>query len=169
MASSETTFLLMAIAVAVSSVSLLMSAFASIAMFRAVKRIEDTIAPLVPEAMSTLKEARATIAETSSRVREIGERSRAVLEETQAQLSHFDAARQEVTERLRIQAERAELVLEDSLSRVQELVNTLHSGVMRPVREVSGVMSGIRTAFSTYLSGRRPSVAQATHDDEMFI
>jgi methyl-accepting chemotaxis protein len=169
MATSETTFLLMAIAVAVSSVSLLMSAFASVGLFRAVKRIEEKIEPLIPEAMSTLKEARATIAETSSQVRDISERSRAVLEETQAQLGHFNAARHEVTERLRIQAERAELVLEDSLSRVQEVVQTLHSGVMRPVREVTGVMTGIRTAVSAYLGGRRPSVAQATHDEEMFI
>lgn len=169
MAQSETTFLLMAIAVAISSISLLLSAVASVGMFRAVKRLEAKIEPLVPEAMSTLKEARAAIAETSVMVRDVGELSKSLLEQSQSQLEHFNAAREEVTGRLRIQAERAELVLEDSLQRVQEVVHTLHSGVMRPVREVSGVMNGIRTAFTTFLGGRRPSVAQATHDEEMFI
>jgi ABC-type transporter Mla subunit MlaD len=169
MAQSETTFLLMAIAVAVSSVSLLMSAVASIGLFRAVKRLEEKVEPLIPQAVNTLRQAEETLTATVTQVRELSDQARNLMEATQTQLDHFSEAREEVTNRLRIQAERAELVLEDSLSRVQEVVHTMHSGVMRPVREVTGVVAGIRTAFSAYLGGRRPSVAQATHDEEMFI
>lgn len=169
MAQSETTFLVMAIAVAISSISLLMSAVASIGLFRAVKRLEEKVEPLIPQAVTTLKQAEQTLTVTVTQVRELSDRAQAVLDASQQQLDHFHQAREEVTERFRIQAERAELVLEDTLSRVQEVVHTLHSGVLKPVREVSGVMTGIRTAFRAYLSGRRPSVAQATHDEEMFI
>ena len=169
MAQSDTTFLLMAIAVAVSSISLLMSAVASIGLFRAVKRLEEKVEPLVPEAISTLKQAHETLTFTVEQVRELSDRAKNLMDASQTQLDHFNEAREEVTERLRIQGERAELVLEDALSRIQEVVHTLHSGVMRPVREVSGVVAGIKTAFSTYLGARRPSVAQATHDEEMFI
>lgn len=169
MAQSETTFLLMAIAVAISALSLLMSAVASLGLFRAVKRLEEKVEPLIPQAMATLKQAEETLTVTVTQVRELSDRAQAVLDASQQQIGHFNQAREEMTERFRIQAERAELVLEDTLSRVQEVVHTLHSGVLRPVREVTGVMTGIRTAFHAYLSGRRPSVAQATHDEEMFI
>jgi ABC-type transporter Mla subunit MlaD len=169
MAQSETTFLLMAIAVVISSISLLTSALASIGLFRAVRRLEAKVEPLVPEALGALADMRHTLQATVTQVRELSDRAKDVLDQSQTQVEHFSAAREEVTHRLRVQAERIELVLEDSLSRFQEVVHTLHSGVMRPVREVNGVVSGIRTAFSAYLSGRRPSVAQATSDEEMFI
>lgn len=169
MAQSETTFLLMAIAVVISSISLLMSALASIGLFRAVKRLEAKVEPLVPEALGALEDMRQTLQTTVAQVRELSDRAKDVLEQSQTQVQHFNEAREEVTHRLRVQAERVELVMEDTMARFQEVVHTLHSGVMRPVREVNGVVSGIRTAVSAYLSGRRPSVAQATHDDEMFI
>jgi hypothetical protein len=40
---------------------------------------------------------------------------------------------------------------------------------MKPVREVSGLLAGVRAAFQTFLSGRRPAVDRATQDEEMFI
>lgn len=169
MAQSETAFLLMAVAVAVSSVSLLVSALAAAGIFRAVKRIEAKIEPLIPQAASTLRRAEETLTATAAQVRDLSEQARNLMGATQAQLDQFNESREEITNRLRVQAERAGLVLEDSLARVQEIVHTLHSGVMRPVREVTGVVTGIRTAVRAYLGGRRPSVAQATHDEEMFI
>jgi hypothetical protein len=59
--------------------------------------------------------------------------------------------------------------VDDSLSRVHEVVAVLHNGVMKPVREVNGIMAGLRTGLQTFMRGRRPSVAEATHDEELFI
>jgi hypothetical protein len=41
--------------------------------------------------------------------------------------------------------------------------------VIRPAREVAGVIAGIRTALRVYAAAGRPSVDRATLDDEMFI
>ncbi len=39
------------------------------------------------------------------------------------------------------------MVLDDTMTRVQETVSYVQSGVLRPVREVYGVLAGIRTAL----------------------
>jgi hypothetical protein len=61
------------------------------------------------------------------------------------------------------------MVLDDSIGRVHETVTVLHDGILRPLREVNGIVAGLRAGIGYLLGNRRPSVAQATHDDEMFI
>ncbi len=159
----------MAIAVAVSSVALLMNALASLGLYRAVRRMEAGIKPLIPQASKTLEQAQKTLAQALVQIDELSVKAHGVLDSSKEQLDSFAVARDEFTGRLRVQAERLELVLDDTLARVHDVVGVLHSGVMTPVREVSGILSGIRTAFQTLLRNRRPSVDRATHDEEMFI
>jgi hypothetical protein len=75
----------------------------------------------------------------------------------------------DATQRAKVQLERAEMVLDDTMSRAHETVTMVHSGLLRPLREVQGIAAGIRTAIAHLTRGNRPSVAQATHDEEMFI
>jgi len=41
--------------------------------------------------------------------------------------------------------------------------------MMKPVREASGVMAGLKAAVSTYAAGQRPDIGKVTQDEEMFI
>ena len=75
----------------------------------------------------------------------------------------------DATSRAKVQMDRVELVLDDTLSRAHETVALLHSGIMRPLREINGVTAGLRAALQFLSRGNRPSVAQATSDEEMFI
>ena len=65
--------------------------------------------------------------------------------------------------------ERAEMVLDDTMTRVQQTVSIVQSGVVRPVREVYGFWAGLRTALQYLGRGGRPTVDHATSDEEMFI
>jgi hypothetical protein len=71
--------------------------------------------------------------------------------------------------RAKVQMERVEMVLDDTMSRAHETVATVHNGIMRPLRELNGIAIGIKTAFAFMARGNRPSVAQVTSDEEMFI
>ena len=166
---SDHALLLMAIAVAVSSLALLANALASLGIYRSVRRLESRVEPLVPQAMETMRQAQGTLVEMNAQVKDISQKAHNVLDAAQVQLVALDDARGELQARLRVQAERLEIVLDDTLSRMQEVVGVFHSSVMRPVREVTGVVSGIRAAFQAFVRGRRPSVDRATLDDEMFI
>jgi hypothetical protein len=45
----------------------------------------------------------------------------------------------------------------------------VHSGVMRPLREIQGITAGVRAALAFLAKGGRANVNQITHDEEMFI
>ena len=59
--------------------------------------------------------------------------------------------------------------VDDTMTRAHQTIGAVHSGLMRPAREIHGVAAGIRAALAHLVSGGRPSVAQATQDEEMFI
>lgn len=166
---SETALVLLAIAVAVSSLALLIQAVAALRLMRSVQRLETEILPLVPQARETLARAQAALKLAADRIEESAAMTRQLLAAAQQQVEGLDQARRELAAQWRIQSERLELVLEDILSRVQEVVAVLHGTVMRPVREVSGMVAGVKAALQTLLMARRPTVDRATHDEEMFI
>lgn len=166
---SEAALILLACAVAVSSVSLLINAIAAFRMYKAVKQLQADVTPLIPQAKAALEQTQATMAQALSEVREVSERAKTVLDGVQQQVEGLDRARTEIGTQLKIQGERLELVLEDILGRTQEVVSVVHGTVLRPVREVSGMVAGVKAALSALLTGRRPTVDRATQDDEMFI
>jgi hypothetical protein len=86
-----------------------------------------------------------------------------------AQMVKLDEVITDAAGRAKVQLERAEMVVDDTMTRVHESVTAVHTGVLRPIREIHGVTAGLRAAVQHFLRGGRPSVAQATHDDEMFI
>jgi hypothetical protein len=56
-----------------------------------------------------------------------------------------------------------------TIGSVQHAGESVRDTVLKPVREVNGVLAGIKTAISVYSHGRRQSVDHATQDEEMFI
>lgn len=158
-----------AVGVTVGALALLMQAVSSYVLLKTAQRMQQEIAPLIPQAKETLESARETLRVATERIEDLHGKASQALEMTQRQLVAFDQSRVEMTERFRIQAERLELIVDDTLSRVHEVVSVLHNGVMKPVREVNGIMTGLRAGLQTFMRGRRPSVAEATHDEELFI
>jgi len=65
--------------------------------------------------------------------------------------------------------DRAEMVLDDTMTRVHQTVSTVQSGVIRPVREVQGLFAGVKGALSYLSKSGRATVDHATSDEEMFI
>jgi hypothetical protein len=68
-----------------------------------------------------------------------------------------------------VQIERIDIAVEDTMNRVQETTAAVQTTVLKPVRELNGVVSGLRAAISTLARGNRASVDHATQDEEMFI
>jgi hypothetical protein len=60
-------------------------------------------------------------------------------------------------------------VVDETVSQAQVVGSGVKDAVMKPVREASGVVAGIKAAVNTYAAGRRPTVDHITQDEEMFI
>jgi phage-related minor tail protein len=141
----------MALAVLISSIALLLSALASIGTYRAVKRLESQITPLVPQVVDVLAQARVVLDEGLKQFHETGAKTQAALDEIRAEVREFGVVRAEVTTRLRTQMTEVEEALDGSLENIQEVVSAIHGGVIRPIREVTGWAAAIRTAVSSFL------------------
>jgi ABC-type transporter Mla subunit MlaD len=151
------------------AISQVVQMIALVVLQRRAKELQQQVAEFSPRAESILVSAKETLDQTRTQVADLSAKANDVLDTTRSQLGRVEGLLTEVTSRAKAQMDRAELVLDDTLGRVHETVAVLHNGVMKPVREVSGLAAGFKAALAHLMKGGRPNVSQATHDEEMFI
>lgn len=167
---SETSLLyVMTAFVIISAIALCIQAGMMAGIYRATKALEQKINPLIPKVESLVEKASSTVEQSGKQITEITTRTNEILDSTKRQLAVVEEVVGDAAARAKVQMERMELVLDDTLSRAHQTVAVVHDGIMRPLREVSGVAAGIRAALNSMGRGNRPTVDRATSDEEMFI
>lgn len=165
----DTLLLLLTIFVIVAAVALLIQAAAMLGVLLVARDVRNKLLKLWPDIQQIIGVSRRTVELVEKRVDKIGATSVEILDKGKQQVVKVDELLNDATTRAKVQMERAEMVLDDTMMRVQETVTILQTNVLRPVREVQGVWSGICTALQ-YLGRRtRSTVDHATSDEEMFI
>lgn len=161
--------LVLTIFVAVAAVALLVGAVSLVAIFVLSKRTQDKITELMPTVMRVLGTAEATLAETRVHLSDIGAKTNSILDTTKTQVARIDELLNDASSRAKVQMERAEMVLDDAMDKTQSAVGLIHRGIVTPIREVHGVLTGLRAVIYHLGRSRRPSVEKVTADEEMFI
>lgn len=93
---------------------------------------------------------------------------------TKNQVIRLDGLTADVSDRLRLQIIRADQLLSKTVSRVEETTETVQRNILVPVREISAILVGVRTAVD-YLIHRnkkrmeRVTPGRATQEEELFI
>ena len=165
----NTLLILLVIFVALAAIAMLIQAATLIGVFIAMRKLQEKVSPIIPQAQGVVAASRRIAENVEKHIEKIGTTSGAILDVTKQQLAKVDELLTDASTRAKVQMERAEMVLDDSMARVQQTVSTVQSGVLRPIREVHGILSGVRTAFAHLGRSRRPTVDHATSDEEMFI
>jgi len=147
----------------------LVTAGAMLAIFRTTKRLEAKINPIAEKAGPILDSARSIVDEARPKIQDMISRADEIAITARNQMVRLDTLVSEAAESARIQIERIDVAVSDTVTRVQETTAAVQSTVLKPVREVNGVVSGLRAAISTLARGNRASVDHATQDEEMFI
>lgn len=162
--------------VAVSAIALCIQAGLLFGIYKATRGLQEQATSLLPQVRSVLGKAEATIDESrkniveiTAKANDIAAKANDLMDMGKVQMGKLDVVITDATERAKVQLERAELVVDDTMTRVHQSVTAVHNGILRPVREIHAVTAGVSAAIQHLLRGGRPSVAQATHDDEMFI
>jgi ABC-type transporter Mla subunit MlaD len=174
---NETTLLyVMTAFVIISAIALCIQAGMLAAIYKTTKSLQEKIDPLIPKVENLLPKVESLVAKATSTVEqsgrqitEITNRTNDILDSTKRQLAIVEDVVGDAAIRAKVQMERVELVLDDTLSRAHETVAVVHDGIMRPLREVNGIAVGIRAALGAMARGNRPTVDRATSDEEMFI
>jgi|SRR6185437_6131143 hypothetical protein len=164
-----TLLLVLTIFVVLTAIAMIAQACALIGVLMVVKRLERKVDGLLPQAAKLVEVAKETVSETKAHASEIGKRTIVMLDMGKDQLTKVESLVSDVTTRARVQAERAEMVLDDAMNRTQQTVHAVQRGVLSPIREVHGVLSGLRAGIAALGRANRPTVDHATSDEEMFI
>lgn len=155
--------------VIVSAIALCMQAAFLFGMYKASKALTDKVTPLIPKVDALVESAKTTVDHGKVQIADISKKTNEILESTKGQLAKIDEVVTIAASKAKVQMERVEMVLDDTMSRAHETVATVHNGIMRPLREINGIATGIKTAMNHITRGPRPSVAQVSSDEEMFI
>ena len=166
----QTTLLyIMTAFVIIAAVALCIQAGMLVAVNKKTKAIHDQIAPLVPKVESLVETTQATVEQSRRQLAEISVKTNEILDSARTQLAMVEEVVGDASTRVKSQMDRVELLMDDTLTRAQETVATVHNGIMRPLRELSGIAAGIKSALAYLGRGNRPSPDRATSDEEMFI
>lgn len=165
----HTLLILLTVFVALAAVAMLIQAGSLLGLFLVGRRLQQKVMPLIPEVQGIILVTRRTVERVEKQVDRIGTSSEAIVNIAKQQMAKVDDLVGDATTRAKVQMERAEMVLDDTMARVQETVSVVQSGVLRPARELHGILAAVRTTLSYLGRARRPTVDHATSDEEMFI
>jgi uncharacterized membrane-anchored protein YhcB (DUF1043 family) len=159
----------MTVFVVVAGLALLVQMGVMIGLYKAARSTEAKLASVLPQVEALVQNSHRTLNQGREQLLEITGKSIEILDSVRVQMSRVDEVMADATHRARVQLEKAELVIDDTLNRAQQTVGLVHSGVLRPLREIQGVTVGVKAAIAHLARSSRPPVHQITHDEEMFI
>ncbi len=165
----QTLLILLTIFVGCAAFAMLIQAGTLLGLFIVARGLEKKVTQLMPEIQNIIGVVRRTVDHVEKHIDKIGNVSGSILDVTKQQVVKIDELLTDAATRAKVQMERAEMVLDDTMTRTQDTVSFLQRSVLRPVREVHGVLNGVRTAIVHLGRGGRPTVDHATADEEMFI
>jgi hypothetical protein len=155
--------------VIVSAIALLVQAGYLFGIYKAVRTMQNDAARVLPKVETLVVSSQAAVEDGRARVAELTTKVNAIMDTSQKQLKTVDEFLTEAAARGRVQMDRAEIFLDDTMTRAQDTVAMVHGTVITPLRQINGVATGVRAALQFFLRGNRPSPDRATVDEEMFI
>lgn len=165
---NQTLLYIMATFVVLACLSMMGQAIAMIGLYKKVREIQEKTVPLIPRAEQLLDSAKVTLEQSRVQIQEITAKTHHILDSTRTQLTRVDEVVTDASSRAKTQLEKAQLVMDDTMNRVHETVAMVHGGVVKPLREINGLVTGVRAGFSALRKPKDPS-AVVTQDEEMFI
>ena len=157
------------VGVSLSWVMTVITAGAVLALYRTSKRMENRVATVLDKTGPILDTARSMVYEARPKIEAMIDQASEMTTTARDQVARLDALISETAERARMQIDRIDVMVGDTVDRVNETTAAVQNTILKPVREVNGVVSGVRAAISVLARRNRASVDHATQDEEMFI
>ena len=140
-----------------------------LAMFRVTKAMQEKLLPIIDATGPLVKTVRIFADENFPKFSQMTANATEILKSVQADVDRLSEVVKDVSDRARAQVARIDGAVDLTVDQVQHASESVKHAVLRPVRQVDGIMQGIRAAVAVMAQGRRESVDHATQDEEMFI
>lgn len=142
-----------------------------LALFVAFRKTSSRMEALAGQAAPVLESARQILAESGPQLREITANLAETTLRMKNQVERVDATVHDLVDRSRLQIIRVDELVSQTLDKVEETTEMVQETVVRPVKQVAGILQGISVALGAYLGmRRRPSHHSGSlEDEELFI
>jgi methyl-accepting chemotaxis protein len=128
------------------------------------------MAPVADRVESVLATANRIMEETRPRISELSGEAVEIVRSGREQVERIGELLHDAGDSARNRLEQIDHAVESTVEQVGQVGDAVKRAVLRPVREANGLAAGISAAISTLVHhSRKPSVDQATQDEEMFI
>jgi ABC-type transporter Mla subunit MlaD len=196
---TEDTFrIVVAAAVALACLAFVVQAVAAFALYRVAQRMQQKVGPLADRADPVIEKlgpmidkvglaadkvgpvadqvgmvlatTNQIVEETRPRISELSDEAMEIVRSGRQQVERIGELLHDAGDRAHARLEQIDRAVDSTVEQVGQVGDAMKRAVLRPVREVNGLAAGISAAVSTLVHhSRKPSVDQATQDEEMFI
>jgi methyl-accepting chemotaxis protein len=158
-----------AIGVFLALVAFIVQTVVVLAMFRVAKAMQDKMAPVLDAAGPIAGTVRRFVDENSPKFSQMTSEATEVVKSLHEQVDRLGDVVKDVSDRARAQVARIDGAVDQTVDQVQQAGDAVKHAILKPVKQMDGIVHGIRAAISVVAQGRRESVDHATQDEEMFI
>ena len=162
--------------VAIAALCILIMAVVAIALYKVVsrvqKRVEDVagrVEPLIDTVRRLADENAPKISKIVSSAVAIAANAEDVSGVARNQAHRFAEVGRDIADRTKAQVARVDAAVDETVENVQHAGENVKAAVLKPVREATAVVAGVKAAFATFTQGKRPTVDHIPQDEEMFI
>jgi len=135
-----------------------------------IRVVAGKVAPVIDEVGTALATANRIMQETRPRIAELSGEAVEIARSGRQQVERLGELLNDAGDRARNRLEQIDQAVESTVEQVGQVGDAMKRAMLRPVREANGLAAGISAAVSTLVHhSRKPSVDQATQDEEMFI
>lgn len=162
--------------VAIATLCIFTMAVVAVLLYRVVSRVQvrvDEVTARVEPIIDTVRklayENSPKVTAVAANVVEISANAKEISSVAKDQAHRFAEVGRDIADRTRAQIARVDAVVDDTVEQVHHAGENVKTAVLKPVREASAVLAGVKAAVATLVDGRRPTVDHITQDEEMFI
>ena len=181
----ETFRIVVTVGVGIALLGVILMTIAAMAMMKSLGKVRERVddlsgraAPILTTVDALTNSMRVLTEENSPRISEIVRNAREVSNDARditvaakEQVHRFAEVGHDIADRTQLRVAKLDAAVDNTIDRAQAATETVKMAVVKPIREVSGIAAGVKAAVSTLAQaqGRRPNIAHATLDEEMFI
>lgn len=157
-------------AVILACFAFVMQSIVVLLLYRVARNTQTKVMPLVDRAEPILTTTRQILEENRPRIAEVSVEAVEIARSARLQADRIGDLLADSAERAKARLAQIDRTVDETVEQVEQVGGAVKSAVLKPVKEVNGLMAGLKAAVSTLAAGsRRPSVDHVTQDEEMFI
>jgi len=158
-----------AIGIAVSAIAFLAQAVFIFGAYRSVKQMQARVASLAERAEPILDSAVRMVEESRPKILQITTEASEITRMAKVEVARISELVTDISDRARMKVAVLDAAVENAAENLQSAASTVSHAVLRPLREINGLLNGVRAALSALVHGRQAPVDRATQDEAMFI